>query len=675
METYMKEKADIATHILQEDWDEVHEKSLELSKKEPENIEFIILVTAASAYGGFFQDTVDYGKKALIWAQDNGKDIKEYNSMGLSVIDIQEFIAQAYFGLEDFSAAADELGKIREIYGRLPDSIKQFAVKNENMLNGADAALDLAAQLVADFENRESESFLAFKFFETQICLHEVYTITEGADSLIHLPGIQAQKVAKYILRMVDCFEGFQENQLNGDRKETFELSKRWLSEISFALYTGRKPNGQPEIESPDYMAAEQCIMVLEKLSDLGKGFAQYLLGNIYAGAFNVEQDNVKAFRYYKAAYENGENEALVNLAFYYDEGIVIEKDTEKALEYAKKAAELGHEKAYVLLGKIYAESLGDVEQGIVWLRKSYLLGDEMAKNILLRLERENVDNFDDKLQFILDTNKKLETDIDALGTGYVSELGKKYARNYMEIEKYYVSPMERWTFMNVCLNVQVDLVTAPGGIVSGDYFIEQFEKLIEEDREMVSRLAERRQIASRISNLAFTETMDNIAAGNADINGLNWHKIEEYYFPKALELGWDGYYADGSGPWKPDSSGKTSKSVTSENQSKGTGFAAMDSYNSIPPSKSSSGGCYIATAVYGSYDCPEVWTFRRFRDSSLLKSSYGRAFIKCYYAISPALVKKFGNTGWFRNFWKKKLDKLAAYLKDRGYSDSPYDD
>ena len=28
--------------------------------------------------------------------------------------------------------------------------------------------------------------------------------------------------------------------------------------------------------------------------------------------------------------------------------------------------------------------------------------------------------------------------------------------------------------------------------------------------------------------------------------------------------------------------------------------------------SNSNSGGCYVATAVYGSYDCPEVWTLRR---------------------------------------------------------------
>ncbi|MGM9795661.1 MAG: TFIIB-type zinc finger domain-containing protein [Candidatus Aphodosoma sp.] len=40
-------------------------------------------------------------------------------------------------------------------------------------------------------------------------------------------------------------------------------------------------------------------------------------------------------------------------------------------------------------------------------------------------------------------------------------------------------------------------------------------------------------------------------------------------------------------------------------------------------------GACYIATCVYGSYNCPEVWTLRRFRDNTLYKTWYGRTFIK----------------------------------------------
>lgn len=44
-------------------------------------------------------------------------------------------------------------------------------------------------------------------------------------------------------------------------------------------------------------------------------------------------------------------------------------------------------------------------------------------------------------------------------------------------------------------------------------------------------------------------------------------------------------------------------------------------------------GGCYIATCVYGSYDCPQVWTLRRYRDNTLAETWYGRLFVHTYYA------------------------------------------
>ena len=76
-------------------------------------------------------------------------------------------------------------------------------------------------------------------------------------------------------------------------------------------------------------------------------------------------------------------------------------------------------------------------------------------------------------------------------------------------------------------------------------------------------------------------------------------------------------------------------------------------------------GGCYVATAVYGSYDCPQVWTLRRFRDFTLAKTWFGRAFIRTYYAISPTLVKWFGKTAWFKGMWKPTLDKMVAKLQE----------
>ena len=85
--------------------------------------------------------------------------------------------------------------------------------------------------------------------------------------------------------------------------------------------------------------------------------------------------------------------------------------------------------------------------------------------------------------------------------------------------------------------------------------------------------------------------------------------------------------------------------------------------------------GCYIATCVYGSYDCPEVWTLRRFRDDTLSKSRFGRAFIRFYYAVSPKIVKLFGNARWFKKLCKPIVDRLVARLRSNGVDNDPYSD
>lgn len=93
------------------------------------------------------------------------------------------------------------------------------------------------------------------------------------------------------------------------------------------------------------------------------------------------------------------------------------------------------------------------------------------------------------------------------------------------------------------------------------------------------------------------------------------------------------------------------------------------------PAPVTQSSGCYIATAVYGSYDCPEVWVLRRYRDNILAKSVWGRTFVHVYYAVSPTIVKMFGRTSWFNKFWRTMLDAKTAELQKKGISSDPYFD
>ena len=100
-------------------------------------------------------------------------------------------------------------------------------------------------------------------------------------------------------------------------------------------------------------------------------------------------------------------------------------------------------------------------------------------------------------------------------------------------------------------------------------------------------------------------------------------------------------------------------------------------SYPSYTPTRRSkkSAGCYVATCVYGSYDCPEVWTLRRFRDKKLASTWHGRLFIKIYYALSPIAVKLFGSFKWFHNMFKPMLDRLVTKLSSQGVENTPYED
>ena len=115
---------------------------------------------------------------------------------------------------------------------------------------------------------------------------------------------------------------------------------------------------------------------------------------------------------------------------------------------------------------------------------------------------------------------------------------------------------------------------------------------------------------------------------------------------------------------------GKEFMETTDENSGEPTSNSSTSSSTS-----SVKAGCYIATCVYQSYDCPEVWCLRRYRDQYLSNRVFGRLFIKFYYATSPTLVKWFGKTKWFNKMFRPFLDKKVNKLIKKGYSTLPYQD
>jgi len=108
---------------------------------------------------------------------------------------------------------------------------------------------------------------------------------------------------------------------------------------------------------------------------------------------------------------------------------------------------------------------------------------------------------------------------------------------------------------------------------------------------------------------------------------------------------------------------------------SMGLGRGERGKYNRKQMNRGRKKGCYIATAVYGSYDCPQVWILRRYRDNVLSRLWYGRLFILIYYMLSPMLIKLFGEEIWFTNFFHSRLEYIINKLKEQGIDNTLYID
>ncbi|MCC0662534.1 MULTISPECIES: CFI-box-CTERM domain-containing protein [unclassified Clostridioides] len=76
--------------------------------------------------------------------------------------------------------------------------------------------------------------------------------------------------------------------------------------------------------------------------------------------------------------------------------------------------------------------------------------------------------------------------------------------------------------------------------------------------------------------------------------------------------------------------------------------------------------GCYIATAVYGSYDAPEVLALRYFRDNTLANHLLGRLFIKMYYTLSPPVANWLKDAKKVNLLVKNILDKFVHRLSNK---------
>jgi hypothetical protein len=75
--------------------------------------------------------------------------------------------------------------------------------------------------------------------------------------------------------------------------------------------------------------------------------------------------------------------------------------------------------------------------------------------------------------------------------------------------------------------------------------------------------------------------------------------------------------------------------------------------------------GCFIATAVFDSYESIEVKQLRILRDKYLLKSFFGRLTVSTYYRIGPTLAIIIGKSNLIKYFIKKCLKIIIQKISE----------
>lgn len=492
---------------------------------------------------------------------------------------------------------------------------------------------------------------------------------------------------------------------------EWFEKA-RALGNMSACLQLGFAYTGG--FADTDYAKAARYYMEAYKSdSETISAAAAAMLAEMYEKGLGTEPNAKKAFELYKYAAEHDYANAQYKVYEAYWNGIVVQKDVEKAEQWLKKAADGGLTLAQGLIG-FYARGREDGPTVVHYWEKASAAGEATIMGKLAKLYLSGACGVPMNKARAIELYKKAAElgDIEAIGAlgicyangngvvqnsneafrlfSIAAEQGDKFAQKNLGI--CYIDGVG--TSVNKAIAVQWLEKASAQGEIQAKYLLAQ---MYEEGEGTAVNYSKAEKLYNEVIDEGSSDYYEGAVFKLAFIYAT---KIEDHYraFPLWHQLASSEnvsdlttkakynlglYYYNGWGTsqsndkalywWRKAADVGHPDAEANANALKAKMQEDARSYQAAASKKS--GGCYVATAVYGSYDCPEVWTLRRYRDYTLAETWYGRAFIKLYYTVSPTLVRWFGQTAWFKKMWKGKLDRMVDRLQKKGVESTPYKD
>ena len=97
-----------------------------------------------------------------------------------------------------------------------------------------------------------------------------------------------------------------------------------------------------------------------------------------------------------------------------------------------------------------------------------------------------------------------------------------------------------------------------------------------------------------------------------------------------------------------------------------GIRYKCLDCKTYWDESLESRGGCFIATATFGTPMAYEVNILRQFRDNFLLQRSLGKKLVFFYYNLSPPIATLIGKSATLKAIGRTSLTPIVNLVKAR---------